>query len=1438
MSLTTLASLLLAQANAGGAIVLDDSVLPAAALPALRTAFALGPGANLTIEGVSAADIVGPVDGILTIKAGTVSMFGNNGLAIGVAFSQPGAGIEAIIQVTMGQAWTFKQSFPSLDNFPFKVLDFSAPGIAVPQFVYTTALRENYRWPGYSSPPPVALSPGLWFFSQIDLGSLPMLGAILGAILPTAPVNFFGPFSPVTGQSLPIGKITASLGADAFTVGAGPNALHLNAPSIAFCITPAAPPLVFQRLQLLIECAFGQVLDIAIAIPARGKTFGLSAGPPRDRSTPVLSLIESLPGGAGFAGFIPAELATIFADIGLASFSMVADTAPSVKSISFAVTTLVPWPLIADVLVLENLVLKVSIIGATTPPTVQAWVSARTSFFPAVFPGDFDVRVGLQGPPYIVDSVSACYAGVVALQDLVKGLVNQAIVLPPALAGIYFSDFALSARRAQAGDPWSYQISGSMETAFSVLGTTLSSLLYVNVQHTAPSAGDASTTAHLAGGLVIGGQSFNFKLDLGGANSRLSASWEDDAEPLGFDSLAASLGFAAPPIPPKLDLGLKSATLDMDFSPETLVFTGSSVNYGQAALVAARDGAGTWAYIFGVDIGLDIKLNLSNIPLLGQLVPAGDDMLGLNNLRIVAATDSLPVYPGSPALSAILGDVVNSGMALGVQLQLGASAGQSFTLSFGGANPSVAGAPTPSRSAVAAPAGAGPAPQATWVDVQRAFGPMQIGRIGFSVVEGDQLALFIDGQLSLGGLTIGLTGLEAALAIHTPLSAPDFSLAGLQVQFDGAALHIGGGLQKVPGSSPLEYTGDLTLTVGNFGATAAGSYTTVAAQPSLFAFVFVDAPLGGPACFFVTGMAGGFGYNRSLQLPTIAGVATYPLVQGAMGVLNKADTLSQLDTYIHPQQNQHWFAAGVRFTSFEMVKSFALVTISFGTNVEIALMGESTLTVPVSTQDNPQNPVAEADLLILVDVQVTNGVVAVNAQLSPSSYVFSRAAQLTGGFAFYLWFGPSPYAGDYVVTLGGYNSYFAAPSYYPQVPRLGLNWQVSADLTVKGGLYFAITPSVIMAGGSLSATWQSGDIKAWFDAEADFLIRYKPFTYLIHVSISIGVSVRVDLWITSFTVTLHLGVDLTLWGPSFGGVAHISLYIVSFTLGFGSSSPPGGGDITWTEFRDTFLPKAQCLPAAQAPAATRQLRSAANATPTPTNSLITIAAPMGIIRTFSQGSASVWSVSAGTLEIRIATLVPSTEVTVAPTMTVKTSRAWTKQLGVGPMGAAAGAFATTLSITIDRDSALDDDDWTATAVLGSVPAGMWLNTSNAMQTKGTVDDVLLGLSLVPAPPGGESTLPVPIAALLADNPPVRNAVWSGATVPYGDSFNQAGAMTQMQSSLVDKTVAAARSNIIAALQKQGLATKNAVSVANFAKNAPNLLYAGPALRYLGEVPSI
>jgi hypothetical protein len=110
-----------------------------------------------------------------------------------------------------------------------------------------------------------------------------------------------------------------------------------------------------------------------------------------------------------------------------------------------------------------------------------------------------------------------------------------------------------------------------------------------------------------------------------------------------------------------------------------------------------------------------------------------------------------------------------------------------------------------------------------------------------------------------------------------------------------------------------------------------------------------------------------------------------------------------------------------------------------------------------------------------------------------------------------------------------------------------------------------------MAGGILDAVFQAGPIRAWFYAHADFLINWKPFYYDIEMGVRIGVAFRTAL----FTLTIELAASVHLWGPPFGGMAHVTWFVISFDIPFGKQEPAEPEALTWEEFHKSFLPQSQ-----------------------------------------------------------------------------------------------------------------------------------------------------------------------------------------------------------------------------------------------------------------------
>lgn len=911
--------------------------------------------------------------------------------------------------------------------------------------------------------------------------------------------------------------------------------------------------------------------------------------------------------------------------------------------------------------------------------------------------------------------------------------------------------------------------------------------------------------------------------------------WQNLAAPVPFNSLLRALRlpeFAE--LPGEQQLSMSQASFDFDFASNTFALTFEACLYDpkqpedspkiQAVLVAARNVAGTkWGYLCAMDLDLKLHLGLDGIPLAGSLVGPNSDSLRIEQLRLIAATKAVPALPADSSLQSLLKEPIESGLTLAVDLGIGEEPGKTLMVRFGSKVkvPAQAALPAPVVAAEVVNGGGGklsdpadqpvqPDPEETvdegadqvgWVDIQRNFGPLHLQRIGFSM-GGGALGVLLDAGFDTRGLSIMLSGLQANIPLSKEAKAPLFELAGLAVQYRSPTLNIGGAMARHGPPDKRSYEGELAVTAGRFGVTAMGTYAEVDGEQSFAAYAFIDVPLGGPPCFFVTGLAGGLGFNRGLRLPDIDKVAQFPLIRAAMGSANPDQAKSSLDEYVTIAPGQDWFAAGVRFSSFKMLESFALLTLSFGTRSEIALLGQSTLQLPPSTGAQPALTVVHADLLLKACLQLEEGLLAVNAQLSSTSWLFSRDAHLTGGFAFYLWFGNSPHAGDFVVTLGGYHPQFKVPEHYPQVPRLGLNWKVSNNLVLKGELYFALTPGLIMAGGLLDATWQSSGVRAWFQVQTNFLIRFKPFTYLVSATVSIGVSVEVDLWVSSYTLNARVNANLDLWGPDFGGRALVDLSVVSFTMAFGSPQQKIEESISWGEFRESFLPD---------------------------EGLIAISAPSGMLGSIEDQGKTLWKVDPANLRVELNHQIPVTSLLDLPAAIKST---WTGQIGVAPMGKDLGALDSSSSVTIRRNGEVDNEHWDSSALLGNLPAGLWGKPGASLQGAAVVEKALLGIALCPKAQVETSGLEVDSSQLQVSVSQPLAFTWSDCQ-PGKEHYAQGNTLAQLAGSLLEASASSTREGIREALLRQKRPDIQAVELGHTANADKPLFRFAPVLCSLG-----
>lgn len=463
------------------------------------------------------------------------------------------------------------------------------------------------------------------------------------------------------------------------------------------------------------------------------------------------------------------------------------------------------------------------------------------------------------------------------------------------------------------------------------------------------------------------------------------------------------------------------------------------------------------------------------------------------------------------------------------------------------------------------------------IPIDRALGPLNCRSIGLGAsARPATLSIGFTGSVDLSLLNIGLENLSVAIPLTTPQNFGDYTLhlGGMNVRAGTADVKLGGALLQQGSGDAVRYTGQFTIQTPGMSLSGIGSYAALSdGTPSLFAYVqFTPAtPLGGPPFFFVTGLAGGFGFNRALTLPKPDQVVNFPLVTiAAQDTPTDIDkVLTQLGSMAPVRRGQYWLAAGVRFSSFQVVNTNAVVAVVFGNELEIALLGTSTLVLPQGST----KPYVQAILNIDVVVDVERGSINATAILAQNSYIFDPACHLSGGFAFSSWFA-GPHSGDFAITLGGYHPQFTPPAWYPTVPRLAIDWSPGGGVSIRGRAYFALCPGAVMAGGSLAATYTSGALRAWLTIEANFLIRWNPFSYDITVSVGLGASLTVKVLFT-VTFSVEMSASLHLWGPPFAGVAEVSWSVLSFSVDIGETGKRGGKlvPMNWDAFASAFLPQ-------------------------------------------------------------------------------------------------------------------------------------------------------------------------------------------------------------------------------------------------------------------------
>ena len=387
-----------------------------------------------------------------------------------------------------------------------------------------------------------------------------------------------------------------------------------------------------------------------------------------------------------------------------------------------------------------------------------------------------------------------------------------------------------------------------------------------------------------------------------------------------------------------------------------------------------------------------------------------------------------------------------------------------------------------------------------------------------------------------------------------------------------------------------------------------------------------------------------------------------------------------------------------------------------------------------------------------------DGLIGIAGVLTPDCFVFSKDCHLSGGFAYSAWFA-GEHEGDFVISVGGYSPSFQRPAHYPVVPRLALNWSIDSDTSVTGNLFYALTSSAVMAGGSLSAVWDIGVIRAWFSVEADFLLVFSPLHYHLSASCELGASFTIHLLFISFSITIHLGVGIEIRGPSFQGEADVDLSIISFTVRFGSSSGGGHVPLDFTSFVAQLLPKQD-----DATAAILNGTVAAGLLATPADTIDWVVDPHRLVLTLTSAIPAKNADPQSPPAPGPKAAQPEPLVVLPPAGRVQAAT-----FGVGPCDVKASDFHSALTLAIHATS--PGDGFHTTPILKNVPKALWdhRNYDGAGIPRDvdplngtTIQDVLVGWTLTPVPQKPDQTAEVETALLTTQLEAASRFTWSAA----------------------------------------------------------------------------
>lgn len=453
-----------------------------------------------------------------------------------------------------------------------------------------------------------------------------------------------------------------------------------------------------------------------------------------------------------------------------------------------------------------------------------------------------------------------------------------------------------------------------------------------------------------------------------------------------------------------------------------------------------------------------------------------------------------------------------------------------------------------------------------WFDINKNIGRLNFRKLGMRWQQ-NKVWLLLNMDFVSSGLEFTIIGLQAGSSLDLKSFQPKFDLEGIGVYFKNNFLEIGGSLLKAKAGDSFykSYIGKVLLRFSNFNIGAVGGFSSSQeGEKSFFAFANLNMPLGGTPAFFINGLSVGFGYNSSLNLPKTSQINNYPLLKIIeTGEQNHAQALEYLRNIVQAKTQEKWLAAGVQFTSFQLINSNVILAYQFEKK-EVIILGLSKIVLP-----NEKMAYLNLQFGLKSTYKISSGEIQSNAMLLDGSFLIHKNVNISGSVALYAWLN-GEHQGDFVLTVGGYHPRFEKPQHYPTVPKVGFSWLVSDAIQITGNTYFALTNQAIMTGLSLEAYYQKGNLKAWFSASSDMILQWKPFYYDISTKTQLTINYQSN-GLKNYKI--DVSANLQLYGPEMGGYLHINWSIISFNIRFGNPEKARFIYVLdWEMFRHSFLP--------------------------------------------------------------------------------------------------------------------------------------------------------------------------------------------------------------------------------------------------------------------------